>query len=128
MITEAELAPLLRAVPSFEPTWLRYRADVEPTMVAHDFCLWLAAHLADRASADDFSELKPAFAALDHLYRSGTEELATALTVGFLEDLIHIAEAKGVRLDRIANEVTGTEARRYWDAAYAYTHPARDHR
>ena len=92
-------------------------------MVAHDFCLWLAAHLAERAAAKDVSELAWAFAAVDQLYREGTEELATALTVGFLEDLIHIAEDKGVNLDLISREISGSEARRYWDAAYAYTHP-----
>ena len=123
MITEEQLAPLLDAVPSFEPTWQRYRADIEPEMVAHDLCLWLAAHLADRAAANDFSELGSAFRAIDQLYREGNEELSTVLTVGFLEDLIHLAEEKGVALARIEHEITGSEVHRYWQAAYAYTHP-----
>jgi hypothetical protein len=127
MITEAELAPLLDAVPSFESTWRRGRAEVEPDMVAHDFCWWLAAHLAARAAANDFSEFASAFSAVDRLYREGSEELATALTVGFLEDLIHIAEDRGVDLRLIAREISGSEARRYWDAAYAYTHPPSAH-
>jgi len=127
MIHEDQLSPLLEAVPSFLPTWQRYRAEVEPEMLAHDFCLWLAGHLAGRAVDGDFSELRGAFHALDQLYREDDEELSTALTVGFLEDLIHIAEDKGVTLTRIESEITGSEARRYWQAAYAYTHPPSQH-
>jgi len=123
MITEDDLQPLLNAVSSFQPTCNRYRSAVEPEMVGHDFLLWLAAHIVERAVAGDFTEVSAMFAAAEQLYRTGDEEMATKLTVGLLEDLIHMAEDKGVSVDALARYISGDEVRRNWNAAYAYIHP-----
>jgi len=123
MISEDTLAPLLNAVPSYQARWQRDRGGIRAETIAHEFFLWLAVHLADRAAAGDFSELTWMFAAVEQLYREGNEELDTQLTVGFLEGLIHMAEDRGVDLARVAEHITGERARRGWNAAYAYTHP-----
>ena len=123
MVTEAQLAPLLNAVPAFESEWLSTRERVRPDLIATEFFIALAFHLADRAATGDFSEFEWLFAAIERLYQDGDDELDTALTVGFLEDLIHAAVDRKVSLDRIASYVTGAESKRSWQAAYEYTRP-----
>ena len=125
MLTDADLAPMLRAVPSYAPEWAAERAGLAAERVAFEFFNGLAWHLADRAAAGDLSEFAPMFAALDRLYRdgAGAGDMDTVLTTGFLESLIFAAEDRGVDVGLIARHLTGADARAGWDAAYAYMHP-----
>jgi hypothetical protein len=125
MVTEAQLAPLLNAVPSFESEWHSTREGMREDLIAPEFFGALAVHLADRAATGDFSEFEWLFAAIERLYLAGDAELDTALTVGFLEDLIHAAAGRKVSLNQIASYVTGVESKRGWQAAYEYTRPTR---
>jgi hypothetical protein len=55
-----------------------------------------------------------------------TTELYDTLTMGFLEDLIHLCERKGISLERVANCITGTRMREEWNWAYKYTRADRE--
>jgi len=129
MLTDADLEPMLRAVPSYEPEWTAERhsglaagPNPEPGL-AYWFFSGLAYHLAERAAVGDFSEFAAMFVALDHLYRDGeaADNMGTVLTTGFLESLIHSVESAGVDIALVARHVTGDDARAGWDFAYAYT-------
>jgi len=121
MLTENDFAPLLNAVPSYAPVWDELKQGVRPELVAREFCLWLADHVAERAAKGDFSQLDWLFAAVDQMLRTANEKLSNALVEGFLEDIIHFADIHGVDLSRIAVHINGNEVRPAWEAAYAYT-------
>src|SRR5688500_12675152 len=131
MVTDADLEPMLRAVPGYASGWLEERQsgsaagpDPNPGL---DFWFFdgLAHHLATRAAAGDFTEFVPMFAALDRLYwdwdAADACDVGTVLTTGVLETLIYSLRREGVDLGLIARQVTGDTARAGWEAAYAYT-------
>ena len=129
IVTDAVLAALLAAVPSYAAPWRERRADLAPERVSLEFRVGLAAHLVERAAAGEISELGPFFDAVDGLYKAGDPDVDDWLTVGLLEDLINLADSHGGDVPaRLAAHVRGTEARRGWDAAFAYTHPTRTRR
>ena len=130
MLTDADLEPILRAVPSYGSEWAEERgsglaagANPEPGL-AYWFFSGLAYHLADRAAVGDFTEFPPMFAALDRLYREAPEaaDIHTVLSSGFLESLIHSVEQHGMDASVLTPHVTGADACSNWDAAYAYVH------
>jgi hypothetical protein len=122
-LTEDDFAPLLNAVPSYEPIWAQRRAEVSEDRRVFELLFGLSTHLAGRAAAGDFGEFRWMFAAVDRLYRTGNGEMDDQLTVGFLEGLIYGAAAEAVDPVRIAEHIAGSEAQKGWDAAYTYTHP-----
>ena len=95
-------------------------------MIGVGFSFELTEHLVTRASAGDFSDFSLLFSALETPLVDQTTELYDALTMGFLEDLIHKCQRKNINLKHVADCITGTRIREEWNWAYNYTHAARE--
>jgi hypothetical protein len=127
MVTKSELEPIALAVPSFRPKWEQLLKTIkDPTMIAVEFSFELSEHLVTRASAGDFSDFSLLFSALEVPLVDQTTELYDALTMGFLEDLLHKCERKNINLKHVADCITGTRMREEWNWAYNYTHADRE--
>ena len=127
MVTKSELEPIALAVPSFRPKWEELLKTLkDQTMIAVEFSFALTEHLVTRASAGDFSDFSPLFSALEVPLADQTSELHDALTMGFLEDLIHKCERRNINLKHVADCITGTRMREEWNWAYNYTHAERE--
>jgi hypothetical protein len=127
MVTRADLEPIVLAVPSFRPKWEQLLKTLkDPTMIAVEFSFALTEHLVTRASAGDFSDFSLLFCALEAPLLEQTTELHDALTMGFLEDLIHKCERENINLKHVADCITGTRMREEWNWAYNFTHADRE--
>jgi hypothetical protein len=137
MPSDSYQAILLDAVPSFQARWREHCEDwasyvtrhpeeaLSATEQRHDFFSELASHVGERLAAGDLSEAEPLFAALDRVYRGADEELATDLTIGFLEDLIDSSERCGADAAALHGVTKGPAADAAWRRVYTYIHPDR---
>lgn len=138
MIPSAARASLLNAVPSFGPAWEEWLADqadyvrfpdaalTEPE-VGHEFLSRLAWHLGKRVAAGEAHEAGWIFAALKPMLEAADEATWNALTVGFLESLIHAVEREGGDAAVLAGCAAGPQTSAAWRAAFEYIHPPDEH-
>jgi hypothetical protein len=125
MVTRADLESIVSAVPSFRAKWNQWQETLEDS-ISVEFSFYMTQHLVERATSGDFTDFSLLFAALEAPLSDPTTELYDALTMGFLEDLIHLCERKGISLERVANCITGTRMREEWNWAYKYTRADRE--
>lgn len=114
MLTDDDWEPLRAAVPSFAERWRAFVAqpwyESDPTYAVSE----LARHLVDEATEGRTAELPAFFAALDTLLAGASDELYDLATIGLLEDLVHEADEKGVKLTPFERAAKGSHARKAW--------------
>jgi hypothetical protein len=120
MLTDDDWEPLRAAVPSFADRW---RAFVEqpwyesdPTYAVSE----LARHLVDEAVAGRTTELPDFFHALDALLTDASDELSDLVTIGLLEDVVHEADARGVKLTTFERAAKGSRAKKAWSGVVKF--------
>jgi hypothetical protein len=124
-LTGTAWAPLREAVPSFRAAWNAYVDDPELYDAALPYAnvTRLVEHLAGRAREGDWSELRSVFDVLEQLLRSGVDELANLLTVGFLEELHRDFEEFDFGLRNLSQLTRGSYTEAAWERAWNYRHP-----
>jgi hypothetical protein len=115
MLTDDSWEPLRDAVPSFAEHWRAFVAQPwyessDPTYAVSE----LARHLVDEVAAGRTGELPGFFHALDALLGTASDELYDLLTIGLLEDIVHEADGRGVKLTAFERAVKGSGAKRAW--------------
>ena len=120
MLTDDDWDPLRAAVPSFAEHWRAFVAqpwyEPDPTYAVSE----LARHLVNEAAEGRTSELPAFFAALDTLLAGATDELYDLLTIGLLEDVVHEADAHGVKLTTFDRAAKGMHARKAWSGVVTF--------
>jgi hypothetical protein len=116
MLTDDDWEPLRAAVPSFAERWRAFVAqpwyESDPPYAVSE----LARHLVDEAAAGRTAELPDFFHALDDLLASASDELYDLVTIGLLEDAVHEADDRGVKLGTFERAAKGSHARKAWSA------------
>jgi hypothetical protein len=115
MLTDDSWEPLRDAVPSFAEHWRAFVAQPwyessDPTYAVSE----LARHLVDEVAAGRTGELPGFFHALDALLGTASDELYDLLTIGLLEDIVHEADGRGVKLTAFERAVKGSGAKKAW--------------
>jgi hypothetical protein len=120
MLTDDDWEPLRTAVPSFAERWRAFVAqpwyEPDPTYAVSE----LARHLVDEASAGRSSELPAFFTTLDALLASASDELYDLVTIGLLEDIVHEADSRGVKLTTFERAARGSHAKKAWAAVVKF--------
>ena len=104
--TDDDWAPLRDAVPSYRDRWNEASAydwhdPADPTNVQE-----LAHHLVQHSAVSRVEEMETFFDALGVLYDGAGDELYDLLTVGLLEDIIHVAQDEGVGAGALIERLT----------------------
>jgi flagellar biosynthesis/type III secretory pathway protein FliH len=136
MLTNAQRATLLAAVPSFAPRWTAWQQDQleytsrfpEEKLSDEDeqpeFLRELASHVAERfTAAEAEGEIAALFAALEEIYAEADAQLYSLLTLFLLEELISDFERKGQDAAQLQKYVHGPLTTRAWRAAWDWMHP-----
>ena len=114
MLTDDDWEPLRAAVPSFAERWHAFVAqpwyESDPTYDVSE----LARHLVDEVAAGRTDELPAFFTALDALLAGASDELYDLATIGLLEDVVHEAEGRGVKLTTFERAAKGSHAKKAW--------------
>ena len=114
MLTDEDWEPLRAAVPSFAERWRTFVAqpwyESDPTYAVSE----LARHLVDEAAAGRTGELPDFFHALDVLLTGASDELCDLVTIGLLEDVVHEADDRGVKLTTFERAAKGGHAKKAW--------------
>jgi len=114
MLTDDDWEPLRAAVPSFAERWRAFVAqpwyESDPTYDVSE----LARHLVDEVAAGRTDELPAFFAALDALLAGASDELYDLATIGLLEDVVHEADGRGVKLTTFERAAKGSHAKKAW--------------
>ena len=114
MLTDDDWEPLRAAVPSFAERWRAFVAqpwyEPDPTYAVSE----LARHLVDEVAAGRTAELPTFFAALDALLAGASDELHDLATIGLLEDVVHEADGRGVKLTTFERAAKGSHAKKAW--------------
>ena len=120
MLTDDDWAPLRAAVPSFTERWRAFVAqpwyESDPSYDVAE----LARHLVDEAAAGRTTELPEFFAALDVLLAGARDELYDLATIGLLEDVVHEADRRSVKLTLFERAAKGSHARKAWSAVVKF--------
>jgi hypothetical protein len=120
MLTDDDWAPLRAAVPSFTERWRAFVAqpwyEPDPSYAVAE----LAQHLVDEAAAGRTSELPDFFSALDVFLAGASDELYDLATIGLLEDVVHEADRRGVKLTPFDRAAKGSHARKAWTAVVRF--------
>ena len=140
MLTTAQRATLLAALPSFAPRWMAWQQDqLEYTSrfpeeklsdggVQYNFLWELTEHIAERfATANTEGELAALFAALEEIFAAADAELWNDLTLFLLEQLIASIERNGhdaAQLQRYMGPLTTRAWRSAWDYMYPSSPPS----
>jgi hypothetical protein len=116
MLTDDDWEPLRAAVPSFAERWRTFVAqpwyEPDPPYAVSE----LARHLVDEAAAGRTGELPDFFQALDALLAGASDELYDLVTIGLLEDVVHEADGRGVKLTPFERAAKGSRAKKAWTA------------
>ena len=116
MLTDDDWEPLRAAVPSFAERWRAFVAqpwyESDPPYAVSE----LARHLVDEAAAGRTTELPDFFHALDELLAGASDELYDLVTIGLLEDVVHEADDRGVKLGTFERAAKGSQAKKAWSA------------
>jgi len=114
MLTDDDWEPLRAAVPSFAERWRAFVAqpwyESDPTYDVSE----LARHLVDEVAAGRTDELPAFFTALDALLAGASDELYDLATIGLLEDVVHEADGRGVKLTTFERAAKGSHAKKAW--------------
>ena len=114
MLTDDDWEPLRAAVPSFAERWRAFVAqpwyEPDPTYAVSE----LARHLVDEVVAGRTGELPAFFTALDSLLAGASDELYDLVTIGLLEDVVHEADERGVKLTTFERAAKGSYAKKAW--------------
>jgi len=114
MLTDDDWEPLRAAVPSFADRWRAFVAqpwyESDPTYDVSE----LARHLVDEVAAGRTDELPAFFTALDALLAGASDELYDLATIGLLEDVVHEADGRGVKLTTFERAAKGSHAKKAW--------------
>jgi len=114
MLTDDDCEPLRAAVPSFAERWRAFVAqpwyESDPTYDVSE----LARHLVDEVAAGRTDELPAFFTALDALLAGASDELYDLATIGLLEDVVHEADGRGVKLTTFERAAKGSHAKKAW--------------
>jgi hypothetical protein len=120
MLTDDDWAPLRAAVPSFAEPWRAFVAqpwyESDPPYAVSE----LARHLVNEAAAGRTSELPTFFAALDELLARANDELYDLATIGLLEDVVHEADRRKIKLAPFDRAAKGAHARTAWSAVVKF--------
>lgn len=120
MLTDDDWAPLRAAVPSFAERWQAFVAqpwyESDPPYAVSE----LARHLVDEAAAGRTTELPDFFHALDDLLAGASDELCDLVTIGLLEDVVHEADGRGVKLTTFERAAKGSHAKKAWTAVVKF--------
>src|SRR5438552_18524893 len=101
MVTRADLESIVSAVPSFRAKWNQWQETLEDS-ISVESAFYMNQHLVERTTSGDFTDFSLLFAAIEAPLSDPTTELYDALTMGFLEDLIHLCEGKRNSSDSVA--------------------------
>ena len=116
MLTDDDWEPLRAAVPSFAERWRAFVAlpwyESDPSYDVSE----LARHLVDEVAEGRTTELPAFFAALDALLADASDELYDLATIGLLEDIVHEADGRGVKLTTFERAAKGSQAKKAWTA------------
>ena len=114
MLTDDDWEPLRAAVPSFAERWRAFVAqpwyESDPPYAVSE----LARHLVDEAAVGRTAELPDFFHALDALLAGASDELCDLMTIGLLEDVVHEADGRGVKLATFERAAKGSHAKKAW--------------
>jgi hypothetical protein len=115
MLTDDDWEPLRAAVPSFAERWRTFVAlpwyeSSDPTYAVSE----LARHLVDEAAAGRTIELPGFFHAVDTLLAGASDELYDLATIGLLEDIVHEADGRSVKLTAFERAAKGSGAKKAW--------------
>jgi hypothetical protein len=137
MLTNAQRATLLAAVPSFAPRWTAWQQDqleytsrfpeerLSDSDVELNFLWELAAHVAGRfTTGTNEGELAALFAALEEIYAAADAQLWSLLTLSLLEDLIMSLEQAGHDAAQLKQYIAGPLTTLAWRAAWDWMHPS----
>ena len=120
MLTDDDWEPLRAAVPSFAERWRAFVAqpwyESDPPYAVSE----LARHLVDEAAAGRTAELPNFFHALDGLLAGASDELCDLITIGLLEDVVHEADGRGVKLATFERAAKGSHATKAWTAVVKF--------
>jgi acyl carrier protein phosphodiesterase len=120
MLTDDDWEPLRAAVPSFADLWRAFVAqpwyESDPSYAVSE----LARHLVDEAVAGRTSELPAFFAALDALLAGASDELYDLATIGLLEDVVHEADRRKVKLAPFDRAAKGGHVRKAWSGVVKF--------
>lgn len=120
MLTDDDWEPLRAAVPSFAERWRAFVAqpwyEPDPPYAVSE----LARHLVDEVAAGRTGELPDFFHALDALLGTASDELYDLVTIGLLEDLVHEADGRGVKLTPFERAAKGSGAKKAWTAVVKF--------
>lgn len=93
MIQKSQVIPLLLvSCPGFQPIWDKHRElwEGEEAGIYNDLSEF-ATFIVDSYARQDLEPVAAAFAAIEQLLDEGDEEVRTAASIGFLEDIQNIA-------------------------------------
>jgi hypothetical protein len=120
MLTDDDWESLRAAVPSFAERWRAFVAqpwyEPDPTYAVSE----LARHLVDEVAAGRTGELSDFFHALDALLGTASDELYDLVTIGLLEDIVHEADSRGVKLTPFDRAAKGSGAKQAWTAVVKF--------
>ena len=120
MLTDDDWEPLRAAVPSFAERWRAFVAqpwyESDPPYAVSE----LARHLVDEAASGRTAELLDFFHALDELLAGASDELCDLVTIGLLEDVVHEADGRGVKLTTFERAAKGSRAKKAWSAVVKF--------
>jgi hypothetical protein len=120
MLSDDDWEPLRAAVPSFAEPWRAFVTqpwyESDPSYAVSE----LARHLVDEAAAGRTSELPAFFAALDDLLAGASDELYDLATIGLLEDVVHEADRRKIKLAPFDRAAKGSHARKAWGAVVKF--------
>ena len=114
MLTDDDWEPLRAAVPSFAERWRAFVAqpwyESDPSYDVSE----LARHLVDEVAAGRTDELAAFFTALDAFLTGASDELYDLATIGLLEDIVHEADGRGIKLTTFERAAKGSQAKKAW--------------
>lgn len=120
MLTDDDWEPLRAAVPSFADPWRTFVAqpwyESDPSYAVSE----LARHLVSEVAAGRTSELPAFFTALDALLARASDELYDLTTIGLLEDVVHEADRRSVKLAPFERAAKGGHARKAWSGVVKF--------
>ena len=121
MLTDDDWEPLRAAVPSFAERWRAFVAQPwyessDPTYSVSE----LARHLVDEVAAGRTGDLPGFFHALDGLLAGSSDELYDLVTIGLLEDIVHEADGRGVKLTTFERAAKGSGAKKAWTSVVKF--------
>ncbi|HET7823426.1 MAG TPA: hypothetical protein VFL10_18030 [Ornithinibacter sp.] len=126
MIRAADVMPMLvRACPSFAPTWASLQDDEihlgqDGTRLTYLDAGEFTRHLVEQFAAGEIDEVRGSFVVIEAMHTDGDEYVRELATIGFLEG-VQTAAAHDSRCEPADFEAfLGVESRRWWRGLEAF--------